>query len=875
MFKSSDLISKEACTIWYSLKDLKATKSKSYFNGIALKELFATKGFNFSKADIVEVIDSKVPQSIFSTLKECEVNKDFLVKKLMRFKEYEEDKVIKRSEIRKANNLIVDIGTISISVDFHLILNNNADNSIEVIKFKNKKCNIKKRGQSIYTKTSENMELFLLQKAGEKLFPTKKVYGTIVFLTNPKDSSNKLVVEFETKENENIASYHFEDKGYASLTNRVIELATSSLSTCNKDCSYCNISNICNYVHKDDTLLKEIPQTAKAGKVKFTPSQLDFIEIEEGNYRVLAGAGSGKTTVIANRIVNLIKKGTQPSDILLITYTTKGVEELKEKINYWLSINKIKYTSDDFDIFTFNGYGYELIKKEYKSLGFSQIPQVLDSVTKMDIIKELLDNNPKIEGLDYANPFMNLYNAKGAVIKISNYFEIIKENGLIHPDEVMEECVIKDEQIAKCVLQMYLKYSNILKKNSIVDFSDQLQLAYNILSNPENVKRYGYSHIMVDEFQDSATLQINTLKLLRDYPYCKSLVVVGDDAQSIFGFRGANQFNIINFHKFFNNVKDIAMEENFRSTKEICNLANFLNNINKNKIDKNLISTNTGDSPLIISNTGKNNSIDTIIENINKKVSKGTKLNNLCIIARNKVELIEAQKKLTTLGIPSIIAVSETLIDNDKVKNIIGYSNFLVDTSLDLHFAEYLQISQYDNFEKEKNTNNLTSFINDEKIKFLSKYESCSDNKDKLEFFFNSLTDVAKIDKAVARLLEVCKEKEFSSIEGLNIFLSHLNLYNSDLFVEKSIENYEAITLTTAHSSKGREFEDVYISLDKFKYPKKIDSSNRNNYEVEEERRLLYVAITRAKKNLTIVGKYYSSIFKEVQEGFDTLSKAV
>lgn len=866
MFNSSELISKEICEVKDSLRMLDSIKNKNYFNGISLKELFSTKGLSFTKEEIEEIIDLKVPKSIFLSSKEYYLNKTLLVNKLMRFKKYEESKTIKRNVLKNANSTIIDIDGINIRVDYHLILDNTCD-VIEVIKVKNKKCDLKKRGRSIHTKISDSMELFLLQKAGEKLFPTKKVYGTIVFLTNPKDSGNQLSEEFESKENENIVSYHFEGKEVDVLTDRVIITATTTKTTCSDNCDNCEYSNICNYTHLDYTKLEVIPPSAKAGKVTFTPSQLDFIQIKEGNYRVLAGAGSGKTTVIANRIVELVKNGTMPSNILLITYTNKGVEELKEKINYWLNIHKVGYTANEFDIFTFNSFGFELIKKEYKSLGFTEEPKVLDKMTKIEIIKDLLDNRPQIKGLNYVYPFMSLFNAKGAVIKVAEYFDIIKNNGLIYTDEIMEECLIEEEDVAKDILETFLEYSNILKTNNLIDFSDQLELAYKILSNQANLKKYGYEHIIVDEFQDSDVIQINTLKLLRNYPYCKSLVVVGDDAQSIFSFRGANQFNIINFHKYFNNVEDIAMEENFRSTKEICSLANYLNSINKHSVPKKLLSTNTGAYPVLI----YNNTIDTITKLISEKVSKGTKPNDICVIARNKKELIDLQKRLNTLGIPSIIAISEVLIDNDKVKNIIGYSNFLVDTSLDLHFAEYLQITKYEEFTKAMNRKNLESFLNNEKSKFLAKYNSFSNDKEKIEFFFESLLDVAKIDKSVASLLETCKEKEFNSIEELNAFLSRLIPFESDLYVEKSDDNYNAVTLTTAHSSKGREFSDVYVSLDKFKYPRVLTEKNRNTQVVEEERRLLFVAITRAKKNLTLVVGNSSSVFTELKEAFNSL----
>lgn len=872
MLKVSNILSKEVCKNLYSLSELNGYKGKNYYNGIVLKELFTTNGFNFNKSDIEDIITKTIPSHLFHTKKEEELNNSLLVDKLLRYLNYENSLLNKKAELNKAGQTILDFNGNDIQVDYHLILDNNyaESDSISVIKFKNKKANLKKGGYSELTKISKNMELFLLQKAGEQLYPGKKVYGTIVFLSHPEDTATELSIKFESKANENIATYHFDEEECKTLEKRLSDLCLFNDKSCSATtCNTCSFNNICNYVHKDMRDYKIIPSKAKAGTVKFTEAQEEFINFEEGNCRVLAGAGSGKTTVIANRIVKMIQNGVSEKEILLITYTTKGVQELKEKINYWLNVNKLPQNIEDFNIFTFNSFGYELIKKEYLALGFTDVPAVLDKITKIEIIKELLDTVPQIKELNYLYPFMDLYNAKGAVIRVSSFFDEIKSNCLLYPDEVMEYCSIQTEATAITILNLYKEYSNRLKALNLIDFNDQIQLAYEILSDESNLKKYSYEHIVVDEFQDSDNEQINLLKLLDNYSYKKSLVVVGDDAQSIFSFRGANQSNIVEFNKFFDNVIDISLEENFRSTNEICQLANEINGINLSRVDKNLSSSIAGNQPSVLFKTKSNQ--DDVVCSIVEKISEGVQAHDICVISRSKKELLDIQKELTKLDIPSIIDVSELLIDNDKVKNIISYSKFLLDTKLDLHFAEYLQVVKNDEFNSAFNTSNLAKFVADEKDKFLAKFSLCKNNAEQINFFYQSIEDVAKFDNAVEKLIKICKDKGLSSLNELSYFLNNLITYKSDYFVEKPNGLFDAVILTTAHSSKGKEFENVYLLVDKFSYPKCLNVETVNTPKTEEERRLLFVGVTRAKSDLTIVGSKTNSVITEVLSAFNNL----
>lgn len=867
MFKSSDFINKELCGVRYSFSELSSSKNKNYYNGIALKEIFSNFGFNYTKAELKKIISDKVPKDIFNTKLEGSLNKELLAGKLMRYKKYEKKRAIKRTVLKNADKCEITVEGTDISVDFHLIVDNNTDNTIEVIKFRNKKNPLKAKGRTISTKISENMELFLLQKAGEALFPSKKVYATLVFLSSKTDKADILSPEFNEKENDNVVTFRFDSVDEINMLNRISKVSTiDNHNKCGNNCDSCECVNICNYVDNDMSYLQEIPVSAKAGKVTFTPLQRKFISFEQGNCVVLAGAGSGKTTVIANRVATLLKNGAFPSQLLLVTYTTKGVEELKEKIDYWLKFYKIECNVDELNIFTFNGFGYELIKQEYKNLGFKKEPQVLDKVTKINILKRLLDTVPQIEGFNYVYPVMDLFNAKGAVIQTGIILDAIKSQSYIYPEDVMDEFNLS-EDVAITMLKLSKQFNEKCKELNLIDFSDQEQLLYTILSDKNNLKKYGFNHVFVDEFQDSSILQINILVKLSQCPYFKSLVVVGDDSQSIFSWRGATQDNIINFDKYFKNVQTIALEENFRSTQEICALANEINDINLKKVDKKLINNTHGNTPTLI--TGD---ISSLIEQVKADIQTGASPSDICIISRNKRELLQMQKKLHELNIPSILALSEKIIENDRVKNIIGYSNFLCDSSLNLHFAEYLQVTDFKNFSKAKDSNTLSGYINNKKDAFLKEYMQCKYPIDKVNFFYSTLEEVAKKDRAVKRLFEILKEQKFKSVYLLRDYLNNLIKYNSDIFVEKNETHYDAVTITTVHSSKGREFNNVYVYLDSFKYPSKLDDSNRNTPAMEEERKLLFVAVTRAKKEVTLIGRQHSSVFLELQEIFKKLS---
>lgn len=847
--KARNVLDREACETKYRFGQLESVKNKAYYNGVVLRELFTKYNLNFTENDIVNIALANIPNESFHTNREAEINLDLLKRKLIRFQTYMKTHLAPSSSISNGSTVKI---IHNITVDYSFIVTNG--NEVNIYKVKNKKnTTMKKNGRTIYSKISESMELYLLQLAGETLYPNAYVTPSIIFLSHTKDRFTDIVdvSEFNDKQNTNIVSYHFRNSEQAKMNERIQDVLNDNVSTSNKKCDTCPYDDICHYID-DTTNLKPIPVKPKTiGKVTFTKHQQDVIDVTSGTYRVLAGAGSGKTTCIANRIVNLVKNGTNLSEILLITYTTKGVEEMTEKIEYWFKMNNIPINKDHLNIFTFNGFGHELIKKEYKDLGFTAPPELFEKSENLSFIQRLLDSHEEIACYNYANPFLDMRYSKGAVYQAALDFEELKSNAAYMPEDA-EYILDVSPDNAKAIFDIYCEYKNYMKAHNLIDYNDQVEYAFKILSNKNNLKKYGFEHIICDEFQDSDQLQINILEKLANCGYNQSVMVVGDDSQSIFSWRGATSENIINFHKYFKNAIDIELVENFRSTKEICNFANNINDINKNKVDKQLVGITSGDEPIFEYGT-----MESLVNKMEVDIkTNGLKYQDIAIISRNKSALLDMRQLLISKGIPCILSISEMLVDNQSVKHIAEFIKFLLDTTLDLSFAEYLQLLEYDTFEKMKDDALFYKYLDDNKILFLDEYNHCQTDEEKLTFLYDKIEVIAKKNRAVKSLLDLIKEKNFDTIEKINTFVQNMLIFKSDNVIEKIEENVDAVVLTTAHSSKGREWENVYLYIDQFKYPSQYYYYNeRNTATVEEERRLFFVAATRAKKNLTMIGR--------------------
>jgi superfamily I DNA/RNA helicase len=614
---------------------------------------------------------------------------------------------------------------------------------------------------------------------------------------------------------------------------------------------------LCQYKVKTTTL-DEVKNVAKAsGEVKLTNEQQQVIVIEEGNWRINSVAGSGKTTVMSLRAIELFKKGYKPSDILLITFTNKGCGELKEKIAYWLKYCKIKsINKKSLNIFTFNGFGESIVSKQWKKLGFKQKPELATMVDVNDIIKELLQEYDKIEWLNYKNPLLNYPNAKGAFKQLTIYFDLIKSfnynvntlcDGVIVREKTSSGLTIANMMDkSTLIFEMYNKFNAKLKAKSLMQYQDQILYLIELLEKyPQLINTYGFKHVIVDEYQDTDFTQVKLMHLLTQYKGFKSLMVVGDSSQSVYGFRLTTPKNIIDFHKEFDNVKDIFLLDNFRSTPQICSTANKLDKLNTERIDKEIIGRKVdGKLPQLLEFNALEDEYKNITDLIEDKIKVGVPLHEICFIARTKKELLEIQDYLNKKNIPSIIEASERFLDNSNVQCIINLANFFKNNDYDYYLAEYLYIINNDF--KTMDMNDIKKTVADFKISILEGFNLLEDETQKIEYFNTLISPILDIDTIAKDFMEYLNQTTFGAFNEMLVHLQKITLYEDDTSIEKSDSKYQAVCLTTGHSSKGKEWSIVINSIDNFKY------ETDDLQALEEERRLLFVSITRAKDELYV-----------------------
>jgi DNA helicase-2/ATP-dependent DNA helicase PcrA len=245
---------------------------------------------------------------------------------------------------------------------------------------------------------------------------------------------------------------------------------------------------------------------------------------------------------------------------------------------------------------------------------------------------------------------------------------------------------------------------------------------------------------------------------------------------------------------------------------------------------------------------------------------------DVAFIARNKKELLEMQHYLTQVNVPSVISVTELLIDKQEILHIIDFAKYLQDRNASLYFAEFLQIYDNEEFTVQFNSSSLNSYVQKEKDAFENEIDNLPSEEEKVKFILTKLDKIAKEERAVKCLLDILKNKNFQTVSDMAQFLVDMEKFKADYSLEKLEAPVNAITLTTAHSSKGREWENVFVSLNDFKYPRNYQYNyiqEKNLPLVEEERRLLFVAVTRAKDYLTMFGNPYDSIYQEVAKALN------
>ena len=586
--------------------------------------------------------------------------------------------------------------------------------------------------------------------------------------------------------------------------------------------------------------------------------QKEAVQWGNGPLLVLAGAGSGKTRVLTTRLAYLVnEKGVNPYNILAITFTNKAAKEMKER-----SYKMLGSSAYQMQISTFHSLGLLLVRENYEKLGFDKNFTILDSDDSLTIIKKILKDmnlDPKV------------YNPRAIRNKISS-----AKNELMDSNYYSRFANSEYEEI---VLYVFRKYEEKVFKNNSVDFDDLLLLPIKLFKKyPEVLEKYQerFKYILVDEYQDTNEAQYILIKMLSEK--YKNICVVGDLDQSIYGFRGANFRNILNFEKDYPEAKVILLEENYRSTGNILNVANDIIKHNKQRKEKNLWTRNDN-GPKIRYHRAYDEKDEAyyVMEEIKKLIISGEDKSNIAVLYRTNAQSRNMEEALLRENIPYKVVGSFYFYNRKEIKDLISYLKLIYNSNDDVSLMRVINVPK-----RQIGPKTIENLATKALEKGVSLYEAIDSGKE-LEFkklierlkkeseniSLTELTELILVETGIRKELESSKTleaevrlenlEEFKSITknfeenngviSLEEFLLEISLVSD---IEEHKNNNDVVTLMTVHSAKGLEFDHVFlIGLEEGLFPHSncLDSSD----EIEEERRLCYVAVTRAKKTLTLV----------------------
>ncbi len=595
--------------------------------------------------------------------------------------------------------------------------------------------------------------------------------------------------------------------------------------------------------------------------------QLEAVNNSEGPLLILAGAGSGKTKVLTTKVAYLINVcGIPPRNILAITFTNKAAKEMRTRI-----FNMLGSIAYDIQISTFHSLGVLIVKENYNLLGYKANFTILDSDDSLTIIKKII----KDLGYDikYYNPKM-----------IRNLISSAK-NELISPNEYERYANSEETKLAALV---YYKYQDKLLTNNSLDFDDLLVKPIELFrKNPDILKKYQdrFMYVLIDEYQDTNEAQYILSKMLA--AKYKNICVVGDNDQSIYSFRGSNYRNILNFEHDYKDAKVIMLEENYRSTKNILNVANSVIKNNRERKDKNLWTSNVeGDKVIYHTALDEMDEANYVITEIKKLINEGSSREDIAVLYRTNAQSRILGDAFVLENIPYKVIGSVYFYNRKEIKDLIAYLRLIYNHDDDVSLLRVINepkrgigAKTIDKLTKLANDNNKSIFDTIESGKELDfKNLIIEIEEESKSITLTELVDLI-LDKTGMRS-ELLSENSVDSeirLENLEEFKSFTKKFEEDRgiisleeFLEEislvaDVEEYknnpDTVTLMTIHSAKGLEFKYVFVvGLEEGIFP-----HNNSIFEgnIEEERRLFYVAVTRACDKLWLVNAKERLLFGE------------
>lgn len=600
---------------------------------------------------------------------------------------------------------------------------------------------------------------------------------------------------------------------------------------------------------------------------KLNNEQKKAATFKDGPCLVIAGAGSGKTKVLTTRIANLIENGVKPYNILAITFTNKAAGEMRERVNNIINAH-------DAFIGTFHSFGLKIIRENNALFNLTSAFTLIDTEDQTSIIKKIMKD-------------INITDKMISPAFIKSKISFIKNN-MLSDSEIANFLISENEKIA---VKIYYEYEKILKRNNTLDFDDLLKKPVELFnSNKEVLEKYQdkFKYILIDEYQDTNEVQYKLVKLLsKKY---LNLFVVGDPSQSIYAFRGANYQNILNFEKDFKGCTVIKLPQNYRSTQTILDAANEVISHNKQRKDLDLFS-DLGQGVKIKYIRTFNDSMENkrVVDEIQKLYEEGYNRKDMAIFYRTNAQSRSIEDALVKANIPYKVFGSFYFYKRKEIKDLLAYLKLIANPSDDVSLERVIN-------EPKRKIGDKTIENLREKARSLniSMFEAIDSGKE-LEFknLILNLIEISKdtsITGLIDKTLELSKMKETYEndkslesdirLENLMEFRSVSETYEketgnvnlSDFLMEVSLvsdaaeysADADAVTLMTVHSAKGLEFKVVFIiGLEENIMP--ISKALYDDEELEEERRLMYVAITRAKEKLYLLNAGRRMLYGNMQ----------
>lgn len=586
-------------------------------------------------------------------------------------------------------------------------------------------------------------------------------------------------------------------------------------------------------------------------------AQQEAVRTTEGPVLILAGAGSGKTRALTHRLAYLIsEKKVSPHNILAVTFTNKAAGEMKERMAKLLEVKLDRESSILPWMGTFHSICVKILRREAKHIDYPTNFTIYDSQDQLSVVKKIMQD----KGIDpkHYNPNAVLHFISGA------------KNEFISPEDYTKYVNSPFEEVVSDVYKEYQKY---LKAVGGMDFDDLLVLCLRLFEeNKEILGKYQkiFNYILIDEYQDTNHVQYLWAKMLSDKS--KNICVVGDDSQSIYGFRGANFRNILNFEKDYSGAKVIKLEQNYRSSGNILRAADELIKFNKNKTEKTLWTDNPDGSPLMVYQAlNEKDEAEFVAMETRGLVASSGKWLDFAVLYRTNAQSRAVEEAFIRYGIPYRVVGGIRFYERREIKDMVAYLRFLANPD--------------DRVSLERVINVPARGIGP---KTLLKYFSglsdlSSDVPEKVELFLDWIKSIReKLGQiSISDLIDLVAESsgyKDSVLDGTpegegrweNIQeLKSVAAYNDALGLENPLESFlekvalyqdaddydsnsNVVTLMTLHAAKGLEFKNVFmVGVEEGILPHSRSVSDQS--EVEEERRLCYVGITRAMKKVYIL----------------------